>query len=708
MLLGTLLVSQSMVKHHFVFVSDRPAKSVHVAGTFNNWNKDANPMKLESDGRTWSLDYDLKFGRYQYKFVRDGSEWMTDPKAEKNEDDGNGNTNSILVILPPDFLTNAKRGDGEIATSAIEHRPSLPYFNVDGNDCSLTIRTRKNDVDSVDLVVNGKKVRTAVDYSDDLYDFHKADFQWDRKKDLYYRFEIKDGGKALANSGLQFVVKAASFKPFEVPKWVQSSVIYQIFPDRFDNGNKSNDPKSVVPWNTMPTYSNRYGGDVAGIEKRLAYLKDLGISAIYFNPIFKSPSNHRYEADDYMAVDPEIGTNAEFAKLTKALRRQGISTILDFAFNHTSPNSLQFKDLVKRGKNSPYKTWYFPKSFPIQVGENPNYEAWFGYPSMPKLNTVNPETRDYLLKVCRYWVKDVGIAGLRLDVANEVDMNFWRVMRPFVKSISKDTWILGEIWGDGNPWLQGDQFDSVMNYQFREAAIRFVAKNTEDATQFASSLTRVNRSYPAQVSRNMMNLLGSHDTPRFLTECGGDKNLAKLGAAIQFTWIGEPSLYYGDELGMEGGKDPLNRYGMEWSKANANNDMLKFYKRLIRVRKSTDAFATGKANFVFSDKDSAAFSREGKKDAAVVVFNRSNETKTVSVKVPVGVRNHARRGLFDAFSGAAYSVADRPLSVKLAPKSFAILVTNPISNSSLSQRRLVERDSVQRRANLINRSHINQ
>ncbi len=705
---GTLVLTQTLglTKHHFAYFSPEPSASVAVAGTFNGWNKDANPMKLESDGRTWSLDLDIKFGRHQYKFVRNGSDWLIDPKATKNEDDGNGNVNSVLVINPPDFVSSAKRGDGIIADSAMEHFSKLPYFNLDGSTGIVTIRTRKGDVELVTVKVKDKTFAASLDHSDDFYDFYKAEMPWNGKSDLAYQVEIKDGTK---KESRPYFVDAKKFSRFVVPSWVQNSVIYQIFPDRFENGDPTNDPKELSPWNANPTYSNRFGGDVAGIKKHLGYLQELGINATYFTPIFRSPSNHRYEADDYMKVDSEFGTNAEFSQLTKDLHSRGIATILDFAFNHTSYRTSQFEDLARNGATSQFKDWYFPKKYPVIPNDSSTYEAWYGFGSMPKLNTVNPATTAYLLKVCKYWLKDVGIDGMRLDVANEVDPRFWRILRPYAKSINSNTWIVGEIWGDGNPWLHGDQFDSVMNYQFREAAIRFVAHNTDDATHFAANLTRVHNSYPAQVSRNMMNLLTSHDTPRFLTECGGDKDLAKLGAALQFTWIGEPSIYYGEELGMMGGKDPENRRGMEWSKATHDNDMLSFYKKLIRVRHTTKAFAEGGASFISSDKDGGVFTRVGPSDAAMVLFNRSKQIKQFQIRVPKAALKLAKQGLFDAFTGTTYSAPGRPFTVKVKPKSFAILVTNSISNSSLSHQigssvAKGGRGSVQRRANLTNRS----
>jgi glycosidase len=709
--ISILALSQALgfTRHHFSFSPKEPSNSVSVAGTFNGWNKDANLMKLESDGKTWSLDIDLKYGRYQYKFVRNGSEWIPDPKAEKNEDDGGGNINSHLTILPPDFINTAKRGDGLIAESALEHTTSLPYFNLDGDTITLKLRTRKGDVQSVTAVVNGKSIAAESDYSDEIYEYYVAAFDWNHKSDLTYQFELKDGPTM---KRLSYSAKAVDIREFKVPAWVQSSVIYQIFPDRFDNGDHTNDPKDLMPWDAKPTYYNRFGGDIAGVEKHLNYLHDLGISTVYFTPIFKSPSNHRYEADDYVMVDPEFGTNAEFKRLTKDLKAIGINTVLDFAFNHTSVRTREFADIAKNGDKSEFKNWYFPKKYPVVPGEAATYEAWYGFGSMPKLNTTNPATTHYLLDVCHYWLNDVGVNGMRLDVANEVDSNFWRKMRSNVKSLNQDNWIVGEIWGDGNPWLQGDQFDSVMNYQFRDAALRFVAKGTDTASQFAQNLVRVDKSYASQVSRNMMNLLSSHDTPRFITECGGDKDLAKLGAAIQFTWIGEPSVYYGEEIGMQGGKDPGNRCGMEWANTTPNNEMLTYYKKLIKLRRQTQAFAVGKAEFLFADKQSGVFDRVGNDDAAVIFFNRSNQTKQFEIRVPKAVAKLANRGLFDAFTGTRYLAPERPLKVTVAPKSASILVTKPISNSSLSRRTgLLEtrngRGSVQSRANLTHRSPIN-
>ncbi|MER3496153.1 MAG: alpha-glycosidase, partial [Armatimonadota bacterium] len=184
----------------------------------------------------------------------------------------------------------------------------------------------------------------------------------------------------LSNQPTPFRISAKTYVPFVTPAWVERSVMYQIFPDRFENGDKRNDPKGVQPWNAEPTYSNRFGGDVAGVAKRLGYLKGLGIGNVYFNPVFASPSNHRYDTTDYKRVDPEFGTNDEFVSLVRQMKAAGIRTVLDFAFNHTATDHPFFVDLIEKGAESPYREWYYPKSFPIVVKENPPYEAWYGFP----------------------------------------------------------------------------------------------------------------------------------------------------------------------------------------------------------------------------------------------------------------------------------------------------------------------------------------
>lgn len=678
----------------FEYVSEKPMKLVTVAGSFNSWNNQANPMTLEADGRTWSLTLPIAFGRHQYKFVRDG-EWIADPKA-KSVDDGNGNVNSLLVVVPPDYKHPARKGDNEIATSTLRHEMRPPFLNYDRGKLQIMLEARPGDIKRISVLGSAGAREMKLVGEDEIIARYTAEIPWDRKKALTYYFHLDDRGgpnegsrngtpyldpNGLTGYPTGYRIDPKTFVPFEVPAWVERGIMYQIFPDRFENGKTSNDPKDVELWNAEPKYFNRYGGDIAGVERRLDHLASLGVTNVYFNPIFQSPSNHRYDATDYMKVDPEFGTNEEFAGLVQAMRKHGMRTVLDFAFNHTATDASQFKDLIEKGPDSAYVKWYYPKSFPISVKENPPYEAWFGFPSMPKLNTVNPETKAHLFKVVDYWTQQVGIDGMRLDVGNEVDPNFWRAMRPYLKGIGQEKWILGEVWGDGSFWLGGDQWDSVMNYPFREASLGFFGPSRSKPSQYMTRLMANYSSYAPQVSRNLMNLLGSHDTPRILNLLNKDGQMARLAATMQFAWVGMPSVYYGDELGMEGEKDPDNRRGMRWDLATEKNPFLIRYRLLAEIRKNSPALQVGDPLPLVSNDDEGtlAFARldPTSGDAALVAVNRSDEARTVTISVPAAARKI--RMWSDPLSGRQLTVSGGKVIIPLPPKEAAILV--PVSGS---------------------------
>lgn len=663
--------------HTFTFVN-ADARTVHVAGTFNNWDKNALPMTKDADGKTWRVTASVPYGKQQYKFVVNGETWVPDPHAAK-EDDGGGNQNSVLTVTPPDYATPAKIGDGVVTKSAVSHSTVAPYFNYDRGNLSLSLRARPNDVANVSVLVGGKRIPLVKQTEDALYARYRALVPWDRKADLSYSFELKDGATTvrygadgLAATPKPFVVDAKTYKPFVVPGWVEKTVFYQIFPDRFENGDTRNDPKDVQAWNAKPQYFNRFGGDVAGVEKHVDHLAGLGVGAVYFNPVFQSPSNHRYDATDFRKIDRDFGTNDEFKQLTKSLDKRGIRTVMDFVFNHSATDFFAFQDVRDKGVASAYKDWYFVKSYPVKVADNPNYEAWYGFPSMPKMNVLNPATRDYLLSLVDFWTTEVPLSGMRLDVANEVAPQFWRNLRTKAKATNPDLWIVGEVWGDGSPWLGGDQWDSVMNYQFRDACLRFFAEERTTPTQFTNRLTALDASYAPQVSRNMMNLLSSHDTPRFLTLCKNDAAMHRLAALVQFTWVGAPSIYYGEEIGMEGGTDPDNRRGMTWDKANPQNEMLTYYKKLVSLRNKSAALQSGDATILATNdaEGTFAYARVLGKDAAVVAVNRSREPRTVRVTVPASLKGAKLR---DALTGNGVPVSGGVATVTLAPLSGAVV-----------------------------------
>ncbi len=657
-------------------------------------------MHPSADGLTWTENMSLAPGRYQYKFVLNGEKWITDPNALRNVDDGSGNMNSEVVLLPPDYAIPAKIGDGIIAASALYHPTQEPYLNYDRGALTLTLRTRPNDIKSVQLSVDGLEPIDMTDIGgDELYERYSASFRWDRRHDVRYRFVLDDGrgGMVFGPRGMlpaspanrdtdSYTVKASTFHPFVVPAWAEHSVIYQIFPDRFADGDKSNDPPNVFAWDAKPTYDCFFGGDVAGVEQHLDYLKSLGISTVYFNPVFKSPANHRYETTDYLQIDPRFGTNAEFIKLTRDLKKAGIRTVLDGVFNHTSTSFPAFADVVKNGAASKYTNWYTFKSFPVRTTGEPNYVAWYNFGSMPKLSYSDPDVPKYILSVPEFWQSHADIAGWRLDVPNEVVSSFWPTFRKEVKGLDKDAWIVGEIWGDGSPWLQGDMFDSVMDYQFRQAVLGFVATGGNGKpSDLMRELMRIYNSYAPQVSRNLMNLIGSHDTPRILTLCGNDRTLAKLAAILQFTWVGAPSIYYGDELGMQGGADPDNRRGMTWQAATPDNDILSLYRKLIEIRKGNLPLQSGDPVPLLADNSArvVAFARilDGLPD--VVAINRGDEPEDVRLDLR-GVHGldpavYALKWV-DVLGGRKVRSSDLSVQVRLEPRSAAILVPRvPVS-----------------------------
>lgn len=692
------------VSHTFHYVASGPANSVSLAGTFNNWSNSSTPMKVGADGRTWTATLNLAPGSYQYKFVINGSQWIVDPVG-KSVSDGNGNTNSLLALYPSDYSKPARKGDGVIATSQVKHLTEVPDLNWDRGNLTLSITTRPNDVRKVSVVVNGRTVPMKAVGADDITERYQAVIPWNRTTNLQYVFRLDDGQpKFLGSKGIsdsdktpQFAVSAKSFKPFVVPQWVEKSVIYQIFPDRFANGDKANDPVGTMPWDGKPTYSNMFGGDLAGVSQHVDYLRSLRIGAVYFNPIFESPVNHRYETTDYLKVDHELGTNAEFVQLSRKLKQSGMRTVLDGVFNHTATNFFAFQDVRDKGAGSKYTHWYWFNSFPVKIQENPNYVAWFNYPSLPKVNILNGATEKYFLSIPTFWQSKASVEGWRLDVGNEVPHEYWQAFRKVVKAKDPNAWILGENWGESTPWLQGNEWDSTMNYPFREAILSLVGKNgTAKPSEFFKKLMRTYSIYPPQVNRNLMNLLGSHDTARILTEVGGDRDLAKLAAILQFTWVGAPSIYYGDELGMEGGADPDNRRGMRWDLATSSNDMLRLYRKLVELR-STSAVLQSGDPVVLSQDDrtqTGVFGRQLGKQVALVAFNRSNTPQKIVTDLPAAFR--AKR-FINALTGTSITTSfGSRLSIQLAPKQADILMPQSGSTSHPRPARALSLTSVHR------------
>ncbi|HFC09707.1 MAG TPA: DUF3459 domain-containing protein [Chloroflexi bacterium] len=410
-----------------------------------------------------------------------------------------------------------------------------------------------------------------------------------------------------------------------LPYWLPDAVFYQIFPDRFANGDPDNDPPNVALWGSQPTIWNFMGGDLRGILQHLDYLLDLGVNALYFNPIFHATSNHRYNTTDYYRIDPKLGTLADFHALLETCHANGIRVILDGVFNHTGRGFFAFNDILENGEHSPYKDWYLIHRFPVQAygeGKAEDYEAWWGFRSLPKLNTTNPQVREFIFDVARYWLKQ-GIDGWRLDVPNEIDDDaFWQEFRHVVKTANPDACLVGEIWTADARWVQ--HFDGLMHYPLREAILGFV-EGSLAAPAFASRLQEFLTLY-GEHARGMYLPLGSHDTERLMTVLGGDEEKVRLALGLQFAYPGAPAVYYGDEIGLEGGKDPDNRRAFPWDEAQWRQGVRTWVQRLIAVRKRIPALRRGDFRLVEAKdgRQCVAFGRVLGAEAVLVVANASS------------------------------------------------------------------------------------
>lgn len=405
------------------------------------------------------------------------------------------------------------------------------------------------------------------------------------------------------------------------PDWVKDAIFYQIFPDRFCRSERYHAVGKFVPWGSKPTRENMFGGNLAGIEDKLEYIKDLGANAIYLCPIFKSNSNHRYHTVDYFEIDPILGTLKDFDRLVKKAHKLGLRIILDGVFNHCSRGFFQFNSLMELGEDSPYVDWFHVHSWPIHAySGKPNYECWWNYPALPKFNTDCADVREYLFSVAEYWARR-GIDGWRLDVPNEInDDSFWQEFRRRVKAINPEAYIVGEIWDNPERWLKGDQFDGVMNYPFRKAVMQYLFDENPIST--GEFCEKVRSAFPENRFGTPMNLLGSHDTTRLKSQpCAGWERI-KFAFTLMFFMPGAPCIYYGEELGMLGGKDPDNRRSVPWEKLPEmqQEPVYALVKELTEMRSSNPVLRDGKMEIV----------REGDTFSVIRTLGRKKMTLAVT------------------------------------------------------------------------------
>ena len=426
-------------------------------------------------------------------------------------------------------------------------------------------------------------------------------FELHTDKEVWYYFEdgfLKEEQLHMEGRMLQcFIVPWMNQADINVtPDWVNDTVWYQIFPDRFCNGTPEKNGEDILPWRTGPvTNQERFGGNLAGIRKRLSYLKELGINGIYLNPIMEAESNHKYDTRDYTKIDPYFGDNEEFALLVKEAHELGIRIMVDAVFNHCGRRFAQWLDVEEKGEKSEFADWFMIHDWNALKKQGDTRDGRFYSFAfneyMPKLNTNNEEVIRYFSDICKSWIRDFDIDGIRFDVGNEVSHRFLKRVRERVKSLKPDIYLLGEIWHDASQWLMGDEYDSVMNYPLMSGIHDFFLDKESTKEDFEYMVNRCYTMYMQQCNNVLFNLLDSHDTERLMNRLK-NLNVFYQQLAVLFTMPGSPCIYYGTEIAMEGGHDPDCRRCMPWDEMDSeeNRKCLEEMKKLIALRKSEKTF----------------------------------------------------------------------------------------------------------------------
>ncbi len=477
------------------------------------------------------------------------------------------------------------------------------------------------------------------------------------------------------------------------PEWAKDAIFYQIFPDRFAKSATLAKPSGLENWDTPTTVHGYKGGDLAGVREKLDYLQDLGITALYFCPIFQSASNHRYHTHDYFQVDPLLGGNAAFTQLIEDAHRRGLKVVLDGVFNHSSRGFFQFNDILENGRSSAYLDWFMVNEFPPNAYDHERpagYAAWWGLHALPKFNVHNPQVREYLMSVAEHWIR-LGADGWRLDVAEEiVAPGFWEEFRTRVKAINPEAYIVGEIWPMAPDWLRGDRFDATMNYPLTEAILAFITNGAIertlvenkgynpdhplDARGLSARIGELLQAYPWDVSLVQMNLLDSHDTSRALTMFGGRVEWLKLASILMFGLPGAPCVYYGDEIGLEGGMPDYDaRRTFPWDHPERwNTDLRSHYQALIRLRKENPSLRRGGVHLLHAERDALVFGRWYNEDRSIVAVSRADTPLTLTV--PLGELSQGVSGWHPIFGGSGGVVrSDGQLLLKIGAREGLIL-----------------------------------
>jgi len=748
--------ASALKKALFTYQPPGRCERVYLAGEFNGWSTDATPMEVA--GTRFEVMLPLAPGRYQYKFVADGR-WITDETAREFHPDGYGGQNSVIVVDEsfPDLAFS--RDDGSVTVQGLKHSQNARELSASGAG-AVTVGTRAwaNDVGGIELVLRDERGDARLPMlaagSDGTFDYYAVDLAGRAGTSFDYRFRLHGGAASaawlgpLGASADETAVGWYGYEPgavpvFETPAWVKEGVLYQIFPERFANGDPSNDPDfaewyyegarelppsgktngeyfhlvrdwsdvaglSEAPHKTdgKPDWNSFYGGDIEGVRANLDYLSDLGVTVLYFNPLFEAKSNHKYDAATFNRIDPHFATNDEFAAFVRECHTRGIRVVIDLAINHTGHTFWAFTDARRRGETSPTWDWYEWASWPVpgDLASTPAsardyYDCWWGHGQMPNLNfdlsRPNAEEQgvrriedaspnwplvEHLLSASVYWLTEADVDGFRLDVAGEVPFWFWELFRDRVKRVKPDAYIVGELWGSSPEWVNGRYYDAVMNYKFfRDPVLDFIAKGATDAAMFDRALAPGRFVYPDEGVRAMMNLIDSHDTERFLTTAGGDLRKLKLAFLFMMTYVGAPTIYYGDEVAMDGAHDPDCRrpFPWTWQAESGRAEVREFVRSLAGLRGDLACLTGGSFATLIAEGRVYAYRRALGTEEAVVVLNAGGErvTATVPLGGSASGEGPAGRRFVSAFTGERVETAeDGRFEVELPPFSGVVLV----------------------------------
>jgi glycosidase len=616
----------------FVPVTGEVVDSVSLRGSFNGWNE----WPMEKQGYVWSITVCLEPGKHLYKYFINGN-WVQDMstghygkpfdlEAEGYEDDGFGGKNAYRIVEQGGFY-------------AVHNGADPTYLCLSEGKAVIRVKVPRGSVDGAEVITpNGS-------YPMEKQLWTSASEMWRSSVPFgaEYTIRIKHGDEETLRSGS---MSNLTFR--EVP-WADDGITYQIFPERFFNGNESNDAfalecdeynygMGVEPvlsdWSDPATpllcCHQYFGGDIEGITEKLDYLDVIGVKTIYMNPIFEAGSAHGYDTYDYLSPSKKFGDNASLKTLLNEAHRRGMRVLFDFVPNHTGIGFFAFQDIIKNGRSSGYWDWYFIKAYPFEPGDAEAYECWWGVPTLPKLNHTNEEVKEYLYGVVDHWL-DFGFDGLRIDVPNEVtDAHaFFAGLRERVKKEHPNAYVVGEIWSLDPSWLQGDQFDSLMNYALGRNILLPFANGTMSAESAFYALGEYFSAYGENVYGMGFNVVSTHDTGRLLTDLGGG-NLGEKPRAIGilrlelletllFAMPGTPVIFQGDERGITGEKEHYDseRYPIQWDEKNT--EVFSYFGKLSRMRESMPQLESNSISLYKSDGSVLSFFRG--EDVLVVANN---------------------------------------------------------------------------------------